>query len=225
MDRVYPRKKKCSVCKKYKSYSEYYPYSGRSKDGYRSSCKECGVKENRRWQEKNKLADPVFIAERLCIRCEKILPREAFGFSKSSKYHLKTICRKCTTKDHAIWMRKTTSKPKSREYRLKRVYGITQVDFETMLIRQNKLCANCAEVLENKSMGKSICIDHNHTTGRVRGILCHKCNSMSGAIERPGFLKEVMQYFAKYDPELCRDLLLELLDDISWIDSILAVVV
>jgi len=58
-----------------------------------------------------------------------------------------------------------------------RLYGITWNDYEQMLDEQNGVCAICGS--ENKS-GKKLYVDHDHYTGKVRGLLCVKCNGGLG---------------------------------------------
>lgn len=67
-----------------------------------------------------------------------------------------------------------------RKSRLKKTYGITEVDFNDMLNIQLGLCPICLEPLLELS---DICIDHDHITGRVRGLLHRKCNMLVGVIE------------------------------------------
>lgn len=43
------------------------------------------------------------------------------------------------------------------------------------------------------------CIDHNHATGRLRGLLCHGCNGGLGFIEKLGWLEKATAYLEKYD--------------------------
>lgn len=57
-----------------------------------------------------------------------------------------------------------------RNCRLKREYGITQADFNRMVLEQGHRCACCG-----KKKAKLI-VDHDHETGRVRGLVCYSCN-------------------------------------------------
>lgn len=57
-------------------------------------------------------------------------------------------------------------------------YGITQEYFEFLISQQNGLCAVCFK--EPNGNRKILCIDHDHDTGKIRGLLCHKCNSAIG---------------------------------------------
>jgi hypothetical protein len=54
---------------------------------------------------------------------------------------------------------------------LKRRYGISRTDYAAMLARQGGVCAICGKPPE-----KTLCVDHCHSTGRIRGLLCRQCN-------------------------------------------------
>jgi Autographiviridae endonuclease VII len=54
---------------------------------------------------------------------------------------------------------------------LQRRYGISRADYAALLASQGGVCAICA-----KPATKTLCVDHCHSTGRIRGLLCRKCN-------------------------------------------------
>jgi len=58
-------------------------------------------------------------------------------------------------------------------------FGLTQEQFNTLLSQQNGLCAICG-----KPPKRVLAIDHDHVTGRVRGLLCSKCNLNLGFVEK-----------------------------------------
>jgi hypothetical protein len=60
--------------------------------------------------------------------------------------------------------------------RLRRMYGITAEHFDEMMLAQGGACAVCLVVTR-------LVVDHNHTTGEVRGLLCHHCNSALGMLK------------------------------------------
>ena len=66
-----------------------------------------------------------------------------------------------------------------RNGRLKATYGITQTDYERMLSDQGYACAICGAMHEERR-GKVLHVDHCHTTGRVRQLLCSSCNTALG---------------------------------------------
>lgn len=69
--------------------------------------------------------------------------------------------------------------------KLQKLYGITIECYEQLKINQNNQCLICENEL---GKGRDIAIDHDHKTGKVRGILCGNCN------KGIGFLKENVQF-------------------------------
>lgn len=68
-----------------------------------------------------------------------------------------------------------------RKYRLRTVFGMTPEDYENIFEIQGHKCPICQRIRCNtKAMWH---IDHDHSSGRVRGILCSTCNKMLGAYE------------------------------------------
>ena len=61
-----------------------------------------------------------------------------------------------------------------RRKRYSKVYRLSLVDYDAMRKRQNGTCAIC------KRSGEALCVDHCHACGKVRGLLCGKCNSVLG---------------------------------------------
>jgi len=75
--------------------------------------------------------------------------------------------------------------------RLKRKYTMTQQQWLELKRKQNDSCVIC-----NKYFLQTPCVDHNHKTGKIRGLLCHRCNRALGSFENnaPVFLKYLKQY-------------------------------
>lgn len=84
---------------------------------------------------------------------------------------------------------------KTRETHLKGTYGITSVDFNNMLKSQNNKCGVCDR--DMKDYGKFFCVDHNHTTNKIRGLVCDPCNYGMGFYEKHKDKYE--KYLLKYD--------------------------
>jgi hypothetical protein len=89
-----------------------------------------------------------------------------------------------------------------RGYGLQRRYGITQEDFETMLAAQGGGCQICGKRPGLTKAGRTyIHVDHCHTTGKVRGLLCPRCNTLVGYVEQTGsdqLFRRVREYLANY---------------------------
>lgn len=64
-----------------------------------------------------------------------------------------------------------------------RVYGVSPEQYEKLEEECGGVCLICEK--ENK---RGLCIDHDHVTGEVRGLLCHKCNLVLGILENNAFL-------------------------------------
>lgn len=68
---------------------------------------------------------------------------------------------------------------KQRKDRLRQLYGMTVEDWDALIINQLGCCAACGDQL----MEQRSCVDHDHVTGAVRGILCVFCNSADGMLK------------------------------------------
>ena len=107
--------------------------------------------------------------KRTCQGCNRVLPGK-----------LRKICRTCC--------------PTGADYGRFRNYGIVRSDFERMLEAQNNLCALCPAPLDENEL-MCISVDHDHVTGRVRGLLCLYCNRILGPLEaRAGWLERAAEY-------------------------------
>jgi hypothetical protein len=90
---------------------------------------------------------------------------------------------------------------KTKEYDLelhmKRSYGIDFAQYNDMLKKQNGACAICNALPPNNHK-KRLSIDHCHTTGRVRGLLCDACNTALGLLkDNPDLMLKAISYLAR----------------------------
>lgn len=72
---------------------------------------------------------------------------------------------------------------KARNKHLREKYGI---GYDALLSAQNGVCAVCHCPPKGSSKTKHLDVDHNHATGKVRGLLCRRCNALVGYIETCG---------------------------------------
>lgn len=91
-----------------------------------------------------------------------------------------------------------------RTSHLKR-YGLTQEMFNDIVNSQNGVCAICnkipIKISKSMEFRNTLYVDHNHKTGKIRGLLCQKCNVKLAAIEDSMFLASAIEYLNKYDPK------------------------
>ena len=81
---------------------------------------------------------------------------------------------------------------KQREAYLKRKYGLSIKEYDAMLIGQGGVCKICREAMPD---GQRFHVDHDHITGRVRGLLCTACNHGLGNFkDNPMLLIEAYKY-------------------------------
>lgn len=72
-----------------------------------------------------------------------------------------------------LYHAKSSSKETKRRYRIKSAYGISLERYDEILLSQYGACAICGS---HPQEGARLVVDHDHTTGVVRGLLCRKCN-------------------------------------------------
>lgn len=109
--------------------------------------------------------------QRLCKKCNELKPVSEFHIKKGkneNQYRFNSPCKKCGLKDKQL---KYTS---FKNWRLIKLFGITQAQYNEMLLKQNYSCAICHTHVD--SFSKDLAVDHCHTTGKVRGLLCSNCN-------------------------------------------------
>lgn len=83
-----------------------------------------------------------------------------------------------------------------RNKKLQQRYGLTIEDYEKILKKQNGGCWICGKT--SNQGPRKLNIDHNHTTGKVRGILCYKCNGAIGMFDESlEFLQRAIKYLKK----------------------------
>lgn len=74
------------------------------------------------------------------------------------------------------------TKMRDRKYTLKRYWGMTADQFEVLMNEHNRQCGICGKQ-ERSSPKKPLVIDHDHSTGEIRGLLCDNCNRGIGLLQ------------------------------------------
>ena len=136
--------------------------------------------------------------EKQCRMCLLILPMDKFHKDTARKDGRTTSCRLC----HNERRRATYNPDKKKSYHLKYLYGITIEEYNEKLERQGGGCAICGIKIPG-GKGSHFYVDHNHTTGQVRDLLCHNCNFVIGyAKEDIEILRAVARYLAIWSEPL-----------------------
>lgn len=81
---------------------------------------------------------------------------------------------------------------------LRRKYGLERADFDRMVVEQGNRCRICRREPNGNGHHARLHVDHCHTSGRVRGLLCSNCNTMIGlAGEDPKVLLAAVEYLER----------------------------
>jgi hypothetical protein len=133
-------------------------------DGLSFYCKACNRKRNNRWyrdrrrSQGQEVRDHSWIPEgfRWCPGCKQAVPHEDYARNSASPSGFGSSCKPCqrAASNEAYW---------------RRVYGLSRDDVRVMRADQDDKCAICgAESPQH--------LDHDHATGRIRRLLCQRCN-------------------------------------------------
>ena len=81
----------------------------------------------------------------------------------------------------------------SRRTRLKHFYNMTVVEYDELYNAQGGKCAICG--IHQSELKQSLCVDHNHITGEIRGLLCSNCNAGIGMLQdNSDIIEKALQY-------------------------------
>lgn len=83
-----------------------------------------------------------------------------------------------------------------RRYRIRVTYGITVEDYDKIFDEQGGSCKICGK--HQSQINRRLCIDHDHATGKVRGLLCNSCNKVLGhSFENITILNNCIKYLER----------------------------
>jgi len=87
---------------------------------------------------------------------------------------------------------------KARDSVLRAIYGVGATEYDRLLLNQNGRCAICGTTEpSNWAKRKRFCIDHDHVTGVVRGLLCGRCNLLAASRHLETNLEAVVAYLRR----------------------------
>jgi hypothetical protein len=112
-----------------------------------------------------------------CTRCRDEKPLAEFYRQKTTKDGRGSWCKVCQNQNVKEWRAANhvqTDSDRDRAYRHK--YKLSVVEYEELLAAQGGVCAICS-IPPGK---RRLHVDHDHATGKVRGILCNSCNTGLG---------------------------------------------
>lgn len=147
-----------------------------------------------------------------CARCRVFKPIAEFAINEYRKSVplLRSYCRECAKVERSEWYharggatwhkRYRKEKPEAlnrhaRKHHLKKNYGLSVQEYDQILADQEGHCALCPRQPKKKRLA----VDHDHKTGKRRGLLCSLCNPALGAFhDDPVLLRKAADYLERY---------------------------
>ena len=137
--------------------------------------------------------DHPYVNGRICSTCGEFKSADHYKLERDVRAFkgvaMRSKCRACD--EHSKWKRDIVNR-----------YGITHDEYYMMLDAQNGQCKICGSVDNNNGRCGSgkLFIDHCHTTGEVRGLLCHKCNQGIGYFDDDiDRLQQAINYLKQFE--------------------------
>lgn len=131
---------------------------------------------------------------KVCRECKLELPLTDYYGHQSTRDHLRHECKKCINKSTLIsyLKNKDARVAQRKDYHFRSNYGLTRLEVEELKMKQNFKCMICDDVVD-------LVVDHCHETGKVRDLLCNKCNQGLGSFkDDPEITDKATNYLRKY---------------------------
>lgn len=148
---------------------------------------------------------------RECTFCAITKPITDFSLDKRNNRRFRH-CKVCQQK---AWKERRKKNPDkhaamTRKYHLMDHFGLPVAEYEKMVLMQNGVCAICqkTESMVCPHNGKTfpLSVDHDHATGKVRSLLCKRCNMMIGkSSENPQLLRLAADYLERHSEPITTD--------------------
>lgn len=156
------------------------------------------------------------MTEKACTQCKAIKPVAEFPACKTNRNGLHSWCFSCKrARSKAYqdrpdvkermrsyrreWARQPKQRAQNKRNRIRRVFGLTPQQLNQMKVDQQGLCAIC---FQPEPLKRSLAIDHDHVTGKVRGLLCTRCNTALGMIQEDvEILINMTAYIDQHHPD------------------------
>lgn len=203
--------KKCSSCRELKDLS-FFGVDKSSKDGLGYYCKQCAINKSRAWQINNKIRASETKKRYAIENKERIASKKLEYYHKNKEHADKKTLEWRRKNKERVYARSNELKrerrkrgdmqEKEKNRKLKKKYGITIEDYKKMVLAQDNLCAICG----SNSDKKSLHVDHCHKTGKVRELLCARCNTTLGRLNDDiNLIKKMSLYLQRHLTPLALD--------------------
>lgn len=163
----------------------------------------CGMHYTRflKYGDPNRILKPRIVPRpdglKVCSKCK--IPKDLKEFF-GAPLNPRSWCRVCDKNYHADKYRGCPKQRKlSFDSMVRRKYGLTPEAWKSLLERQDGVCAICKRP-ESSPNKKNLSVDHCHTTGKIRGLLCNTCNRGIGLLkDSTALLSAAIEYLKRSD--------------------------
>ncbi len=192
-----PPEKRCPKCKRWKPLDAFGKLNGKR----RSHCRDC---HNSYIQ----VVDAT--TEKICPRCKLLKKSDEFGtINKRIRPYCKPCCSELSRNRYLALRAAGISQELNRaDYQKRRRwekllawYGITKEQYEEKLVAQENACEICRkpETEMWRGLVLNLSVDHDHSNGKVRGLVCRRCNiGIANFRDDVSVLKSAIAYLEKY---------------------------
>lgn len=142
--------------------------------------------------------------EKYCPECKKNKSIKLFGNNRARPDGKSCYCKSCTRNKGKTRRKQEDYPDKQRYFFMQWKYGITQVEFEELLQKQDSVCAICKVhshsverpgITRSGKKNRGLVIDHDHGSHIIRGLLCDRCNRAVGLLRDDD---KILQRAAEY---------------------------
>lgn len=141
-------------------------------------------------------------SNRTCKECMVEKPTTDFYKRDGGRFFM-SYCKTCWSVIRKQYRIKIKAKGHWKKSHIKWKYGLTLEQLEELLENQEFKCKICGIEFDNTIKSSSMCIDHDHKTNVVRGLLCNSCNIGLGMFkDSPAILKSAVDYIERTDEQL-----------------------
>lgn len=176
--------KECKILQPLDNFNKNSAY----KHGREHRCRkcQCKVKFNREYKGRKGTYKLKAIeypdGTKLCSTCN--IKKNKNEFSYTSRRKLKAWCKKCGNKQHQRY-----------------IFNLSKEEYLELYNKQNGVCKIC----KNRDNDRELAVDHCHTTNKIRGFLCGKCNKALGLVnDNTELLKEMIKYLEENEASLIK---------------------
>lgn len=157
-----------------------------------NECKKCKLEAGRAWNAKNKQKKVDYQAQYVKDNREKVNEAARLQRVRKPEQYRGYVKRYADSHRDELYNRQA-----------KRLYGITSHEYAEMMAKQGGVCAICLHPETRKSRTEGqvcrLAVDHCHSTGTIRQLLCHSCNTGIGKFQDSiELMKAAIQYLEKH---------------------------